>query len=1006
MKKAIFILFISILSVCTLYGQSVEPFAGIVVDKDGRPVVGATVCQNDDVMNYTVTDDKGRFALQVESGHKVRISFPNGNYILVRTEGDGQRTIVFDDRATRIDYGFDVAFNKIESTAAVNTVSDEVLEKTRALNPENSLYGMLPGLAVMQNGGSPWFGASPSMFIRGKGTYKNANILVLVDGVERPFSSLAMEDVESVSVLKDAAALALYGQRGANGVLMVKTKRGQYGGKEVKVNYQHGFTRPIALPDMVDGYTYAKAMNEAYANDGLGTPMFSEYDMVDIANGTYPYLLPDVDWFKESLRSFGSQDNVSVSFSGGSKTVAYYALVDYNHEAGIYKPVDYNDQYSTQLKRHVLNVSTKLDARLTKSTTLSVNLTGNIAQYRRPGGPQHEAIFGLLYKIPSTAMPIKAEDGTWGGNPLYITDNVSSNPVGQIAGRGYVQNHSRRLAVDGTLRQELGMLVPGLSADVRVSYDNMAEYGEQKSVNDFVYTIYEYYRDPETHSIPESSITRMRYGTDALMKVSSSFNTQFRHALLQGRVNYVLERDLHSLNASLGYYQEKYIGNGQYHTYMHQSVIGHVHYSYDDRFIGDLAMSYCGSNYLAPGDRFRFYPSLSGAWIISNENFMKGSVADLLKVRASFGVAGNDLIDQNLFIQGYTAGDGYPFKDANTNSGGRLEGQMATEKVSPESAKMFNFGVDFSLWHKFTGNVDVFYTHRTGILADSGNTTSGILGVAAPMICSGIVDNAGVDVGLGWADRKGDFSYNIGVLYSFSRNKIVNQEEEYRPYDYLKRTGNRVGQPFGLISDGYFANDDEVKGALPQWGTLRPGDARYKDQNGDRKIDQDDFVAISSPTEYPGMYFSLSFGFEWRGLGMDVLFQGAADYGITLNTVGLYRGLVDNTNISQYMYDNSWSAERDTPARFPRLTSQKNDNNYQNSDIWTVNNPFLKLRNLNIYYRFPQRWMSKIKLKEMCLFLNGSNLFTIDRLPASDAEYIAANYPLMATYTIGLNFKF
>lgn len=1004
MRNKIFLLFVILLVTVPVFARNTVPFAARVVDKKGNPVSGAFVCQQSNTSINTVTGKDGSFFLQVEEGGDVKISLNNGDYIL--TSPDVKGDIVFDSKAGIVDYGFGVGFNFMESTASVNTAYSEELSKTKTLNAINSLYGMLPGLQVMQSGGNPWNDANPSLYIRGKGTYRNAGILVLVDGLERSMNSLCLADIESISVLKDAAALALYGQRGANGVLSIKTKRGSWSGREVSVDYRHGLTRPRNLPDMADGLTYAKAVNEACLNDGI-QQQFSEYDIADIANGTNPYLLPDVDWVKESLRDFGSEDNVTVQFRGGNDNVAYYAMLDYNHVSGIFKPTELNEKYSTQLKRHIINVSTRLDVRLTKSTLLSFNLTGKINQDRKPGGASHNDIFDTFYTLPATAMPVYAEDGTWGGNVLYKTDGLSSNPVAQIGGRGYVQTHNRRLSVDGTLSQDLGMVIKGLSADLRVGYDNVAEYKDNKKVNNFRYTVYSWNRDPISNEILPENINSEIYGSDALVSISSSFSHQSRHGFLQGRLNYQNNWGRHSLSAMAGYFQEKSVGDGQYSTFLHQSILGQVHYAYDRRFVADLAISYSGSNYLAPGDRFRYYPAISAGWVISNEKFMRESNVDFLKLRISYGLSGNDRISQNLFVQSYTQGGGYWFNDENHYNTGRVEEKFATEDLSPECAHTVNIGMDFSFFNRLSGTFDAFYSRRTDIMAASDNSVSEILGVTAPIICTGIVDNAGFEAGLEWNDKVGDFSYTLGAQFSLSRNRIVNMEEAFLPYDYMKSTGKRVGQPFGLASDGFFRNQDEIDKALPQnWGILHPGDIRYKDQNKDGKIDQEDVVAIGSPTEYPGMYFSFKLGFEWNGLGFDAIFQGAADYGVNLNTPGVYKGLINNTTISDYMYENAWSTERNTSARYPRLTSQKNDNNYRNNDIWLQDNPFLKLRTLNIYYRFPKRWLSKIKISDLCLYLNGNNLFSIDRLDVQDPEYTGTGYPLMSAYSLGLSFKF
>ena len=393
---------------------------------------------------------------------------------------------------------------------------------------------------------------------------------------------------------------------------------------------------------------------------------------------------------------------------------------------------------------------------------------------------------------------------------------------------------------------------------------------------------------------------------------------------------------------------------------------------------------------------------------MSDEDFLKNNAAvDFLKLRGSFGYSGNGNIDQNLFVQGFTAGGPYYFKEANTNPGGRLEGRMATTDLSPELSRTINFGVEYSVWKKLSGSVDLFHSYRTKILADGDNTASGVLGLTAPYICTGIVSNRGFEVGIDWMDRKGDFTYLIGGQFSYARNKIVEMEEAYKQYEYTRNTGRRVGEMFGLESLGYFRDYDEIEASLPQtWGALRPGDVKYKDQNGDQVIDADDVVALASPIGYPGMYFSLAISLDWKGLGFNALFQGVAEYGINLNTSGTYRGLVDNYTISQFMYDNSWSRERSTSDRYPRLTSQTNPNNNRNNDIWVIDNSFVKLRSLEVYYCLPKTLLSKISVNSAKLSLKCNDVFSIDKLDISDPEFIGANYPLLSSYLLGLTFTF
>ena len=655
----------------------------------------------------------------------------------------------------------------------------------------------------------------------------------------------------------------------------------------------------------------------------------------------------------------------------------------------------------------MFSASTNLDIKVTKTTGLQVGMYANIAQFQRPG-LAFGTLFSYLYKLPATAFPIKAEDGTWGGNSTYIDNDLSMNPVAQIANRGYVNNHQRHIGIDGTLKQDLSDLLQGLSADVRIGLDNLAIYNDPKTIGNFRYTVSSFVRESQTNQIPNANISHEIYGAEAIMNLGGSFSGQYRHGFIHGKLNYEKAWNRNVVHGTVGYVQEKSVGDGQYNTLLQQSLIGQAHYVFNRKYIVDLAASYSGTNYLEKDNRFRFYPAVSAAWIMSDEDFLKEyATIDFLKLRGSFGYSGNGNIQQNLFVQGFTSGGGYYFRETNASFGGRLEGRMATLNLSPELSRTINFGAEYSFLKKLSGTVDLFHSYRTKIVANGDNTISSVLGVTAPYLCTGIVSNHGFEVGVNWMDKKGDFTYLIGGQFSYARNEIIEMEETYKPHEYMRTTGKRVDQPFGLETLGFFSDQDDINSSPSQsWGVLRPGDIKYKNQNNDNVIDANDVVALSHPTSYPEMYFSLAISLGWKGLGINALFQGVANYGINLNTNGTYWGLYDNYTISQFMYDNSWSRERNTSDRYPRLSSQVNPNNYRNNDIWIVDNSFIKLRSLEIYYLLPKTLLSKISINSAKLSLKCSDVFSINKLDISDPEFIGANYPLLSTYLLGLTFTF
>ena len=989
-----------------------------VVNEDNKPIPGVIVKSLENPTESVMTGVDGAFSFEAAKNESLELTINSMNKVVV-TPNQADTTFVINSRSKTVDYGFGIRHNQLESTASVSRVDYDILQQSGEINPANTLFGRLLGLSVMQSptmdGGYPFASGTPAFFIRGKGTYQTASPLVLVDGVARPLIALSVDEIESVEVLKDAPTLALYGQFGANGVMSIRTKRGNFNTpREVKASYQYAALVPVSLPKMVNGVGYANAVNEARLNDGLD-PMYSDYDINDIQQGNYPYLLPNVNWFNEALRSYGDRQIANVLFRGGGSNVAYFANLNYSDERGLYKPVNDNRGYTNQLTRKMMSASLNLDIKVTKTTNVSVNMYGNLAEFNRPGLTQ-DVLFGYLYQLPPTAFPIRAENGKWGGslNPAYAKGNLSINPVAQISGTGYATNNQNRLGVDGVIKQDLSSILPGLSADVRVGTDNVVENLDTKNINNFPYTAVSYTRDPDTHAIPDENILSQDFGAEALMTLGGSLKSQYRHSMLYAKVNYDKAWSGNVITGSIGYTHEKSVGDGQYSTLLQESLFGQAHYVRDQKYIVDLAMSYSGTNLLQAGDHFRFYPALSVAWILSEENFMKDSkTVDFLKLRGSFGYSGNSMFtgtgatDYTLYIQGFVQGGGYTLGDANVNNPGRIEQKMATPDLSPELSRTGNLGLDYSLWKKLSGSIDVFYSYRTRILADGNNSVTGVFGAAGPYVCKGIVSNMGGEIGINWMDQKGDFKYLIGGQFSYARNKIINMEEAYKQYDYMKNTGLRVGQPFGLQAIGFFKDQADIDASVPQsWGAPSPGDIKYKDQNGDGVINANDVVALASPTGYPDMYFSLALGLEWKGFGINALFQGAAKYGINLNTPGTYWGLMNDYTISQYMYDNSWSSIRNTPALFPRLTTQQNSNNYRNNSIWIIDDSFVKLRNVEVYYLLPKSLLSKLKINNAKLSLKGSNIVSFDKLAISDPEFIGANYPILSSYSAGISFNF
>lgn len=892
----------------------------------------------------------------------------------------------------KVDFGRNITYDAKEVTGAISTATSDKLSHRSSINASNQLFGMLPGLQVLQNPGAAWEDGA-SFFVRGMGTLNSKSPLVLVDGFERSINELSSEEIESVSVLKDAVATSLYGIRGGNGVILVKTKRGSVTAPQINFSYEFNMATPKRLPDFADGYTYASALNEAMVNDG-SLPRYSNAELDAFKNQTHPMFYPNVDWVDETLRDASYGDNVNFSARGGGKFVRYYTMLNFLDNRGILQPTNDNDGYSTQLKYSKLNIRTNLDITVSPTTTVQLNLLGNFSEHNRPGTVNGD-VFTAIYQVPSGAFPIKTENGIWGG-----TNSYGNNPVANISAKGYARSQTRALFADIHLKQDLSALLPGLTAGFKIALDNSASYWDSNTKN------YGYESAAIDLATGEKTYETLRNeGTLSFSKSVGSVQTHFN---FEAYANYVNHWGKHSLNTTFLYAMDKTKLKGRNTGRAFMDAIGQAHYGYNNRYLVDLSLSGSASSILEPGNQWGIFPSVGAAWILSEENFLKNDWLNFLKLRASYGISGRADFGVNLFENIYGGGNAYYFKDTPSSLSGMKLTQFGIDGFTYEKSHKLNVGVDFKAWNKLSVGLDVFYDHRTDILVSGGNAVSSILGMTVPSINDGVVDNKGVELALNWDDKIADFTYHVGGQFSFVRNKIVNQNEEYRPYDYLKRTGNSLGQIFGYEVVGIYQSQEEIDNReVKQYlGDVRPGDLMFKDQNGDKKIDSYDQIALGYNSSCPEIYYSFDLGAEYKGFGVYALFQGTGNYSKLLDTRSIYRPIIGNNTISTYYYENRWS-ESNPNGTLPRLTYAGSDNNYNNNSMWVADASFLKLRTLELYYNFSAKQLKKIQfLGGAKLFARAHDLFCLDGIDIRDPEAIGASHPTMTQYAFGFNLSF
>ena len=999
------ILDLAIFACVTLNGwaQSEDNVTGRVLDEKGKPVAGALVSVEENPLVRVATDKNGRFEITAVKGSRLKVQTGDDAMKVVKIENGSELTVVMDYSSEKVNYGFGLQQTNAAYTGALSTVYAENIDKSSAFSIGNSLYGNVLGLTTMQSTGVVWE-QMPSMYIRGLKTLNGNNgILLVVDGLERDNNWQALkyitpEEVESVSVLRDAAALALYGYRGVNGVVNIVTKRGKYDTREINFSYDHAFNYMTRKPELADAYTYASALNEALTNDGKQV-RYSQNELNAFKNGTSPYLYPNVNWWEEVFRDRGASDIATLSFRGGSTKMRYYTMMNLQNNRGFIKNFDTNADYSTQEKYSKANFRTNLDIDLSPKTKMQANIMGILNEFSRPGMGSDNLI-SKLYQLPSAAFPIRTESGLWGGNTTW---GENWNPVALTEGRAYSKGHTRGLYADMSLRQDLSSLTKGLGASVRIGYDNLASYWENHTKG-YKYGMASVASRENGLPIAGEEITG---GKDTEMSGDSKLDWQYRAFNFQMNVDWQRQFGVHSLYSMLLYTYKYDNAKGINNTFYRQNAGWYTHYGFKNRYFADFTLMASASNLLAPDHRWNVSPTVGLAWLISNEKFMQSqNVVDFLKLRASFGMLNTDNIPGNgYWNETVGGGNGYPINNNFGGDGGWHEGRLASVNGTTEKAYKYNAGVDATLFKGLTLTVDGFYERRSDIWVSSDGQNSAVLGASGSYVNAGIVDSWGTEIGANYYKKMGNVELNLGGTFTYNRSKIIEMLEEPAAYDYTRSTGNPVGQIFGLQAIGYFVDQADIDNSLPQqFGPVKAGDIKYKDMNGDKVINSDDRVAMGYNSTCPEIYYSFSLGLEWKGLGFSAQFQGVGNYTAILSGT-YYHPLVDNTTISNYVYRNRWTPE--TPnARFPRLTTETVDNNLQTSSLWLADRSFLKLRNCEVYYKLPSSWLNRFWVKNAKVYVRGVDLLCFDSIDQLDPEAMNSSYPATRSIHVGLSVGF
>ena len=907
----------------------------------------------------------------------------------------GAQVTLNDKNAYAYDLGYGVEISDFFSTAAVTTISGEELQQTSATNLAQALYGRLPALTALSDGGFTGDeNKAPSLNIRGYHTLSDKSILILVDGFERPIDRLSVEEVESVTVLKDAAATALLGHEGVNGAILVKTKRGTLGKTHVKADYSHKFTFDPQFADMVDGYTYAGALNRARANDGLAAA-YTQQELDLFKAGTDPYIYPNIDWRDVTFRNHGEEDHAYISVYGGTERVKYYTNIDFVDARGALKDAQ-QDTYNAQLRQSRANIRTNLDFNITNTTEMSVNLFGMFQETKRPSAITADGVIESIYTTPASAFPYKTSTGIWGGNEAF----GDANPAAKIQESGFYKTHQRQLWVDGKLTQKLDFWVKGLSVFISAAYANASIYAENSTKS------FEYGYERYTGAIGDkNNIALATFGNkQSELTFSNWIDSQWWTASGNIGVNYKTSfTDDDHFNASIIYNNKGENHDGQGNTYYRQNIMGVFHYDFLNRFMGDLVLAGNGSNRSYPS-KWAFSPVLSLGWIYANN---EGGIFNYGKLRASGAIQHTDYMPTyGMWLPTWDASHGYVIIGNGYNATwGASLGSFPTVDFSQETSKSVNVGTDIRLANCLDVTVDGFYQRRSHIMLSASNENSSVVGIQSSYNDVGEVESYGFEISAKYAKQfTRDFNFNAGATLSWNRNKVVKYIGT-PTYPLQDPVGHRVNEAWGLLSNGFFKDQADIDNSFRQeFSTVSAGDVKFQDLNGDEVINEFDVTSLNGATQIPEINYAFNLGFEYKGFGLNAWFQGTGNYMKYLPTA-IWGGMANNGNLSVDYYNNCYDIAG-ANALYPRLTTLENKNNSRASDIWYKKVHFLKMRNCEVYYKLPSSVLSRLWLSEAKVFVQGENLLSFDNVDAMDAEVLSTSYPMFKGVNVGLTLTF
>ena len=982
-------------------GSSGKFIKGKITTSAGTPVSQVVITVKG--LETTVESEiNGNFSIDAASLNAVLV-FSKKGYETKELVFEGQEFLEVDLQPEKV---VDVLWGSQEEkyvTDAVSYISGDKLNNLPGINRNNVLGGRLAGLTVQQSNGEPG-SENSAMYIRGLRTLGGAQQTpyILVDGYWRNDASyINPNDIESITILKDAASTALYGLRGGNGVVLITTKRGKDEDIKVSLDAKYGLQSPTRIPKYLDSYNYATLYNEALRNAG-GTDKYDATALDAYKTGADPFNFPNIDWGKEFLKEYSTQQDYNLSIRGGNKALRYYASAGYVKNTGLFNVDESANTYNTNMDFDMFRLRSNVDVQVTKDLQASMEIGFRQEKRNSPGLNDNSSsrIFSVLYQLPPNVFPIFNQDGSLAGNSQY-----TNNPYGLLNNSGYSLYTVRNTDAAFKLKYDLGKLVQGLTAKGSVSFDS---YFEQTIGRNKGFVVYE-----------GSLLNERGVKNPASQQNSNTIGNNQRIFDIQAGFDYARTFGKSNITGTLFAEQTSFAGEGATMPHYYKGIMGRANYAYNGRYLAQISFGYQGSEQISDNQRYILFPAVSVGWILSEETFLKdNTIVNFLKIRASHGLTGNDSnIGYFQKLSFFEKSGSYLFGDNLASFGGYREGALGNPDITAEKTRKSNLGIDSKFFNSHLSiSVDAFYEKTTGIIVDL-NSIPGILGTTnVPTGNAGIVENKGFELQMNYSNTAGEISYGIGGNFSFNRNKILEMQEQDYAYEFNYRTGHPIGSQFGLQSLGYFYDDEDISASqLQTYGTVRPGDLKYKDLTGDGKVDIND-VSYIGKSWMPEIVYGVTLDLAYKGFDFSMLIQGVNNVNKKLSGAAYWEffpnglGKVMDHHMDRWSYYPDLGIDTRATATYPRLSIEGDNTNNKapNSTFWLKDASYMRIKSAEIGYSLPAAVVKYIHLSNLRIFASGYNLFTFDKVKVIDPESAGDGiaYPIQRIYNFGVSVEF